>query len=53
MCIQNFNRKPEEREQFEDLSIDARIILRLILKKYIWMWSGFIWLGTGSSGELL
>jgi hypothetical protein len=34
----------------EDLGIDERVILKLILKKWIWRaWTEFIWLRIGES----
>ena len=37
----------------EDLGIDKKIILELILKESVGRaWSGFIWLIIGRSGEL-
>jgi hypothetical protein len=46
--------KPEGKNHLEDLGIDGRIILKLIL----WKWGGsvwirFIWFGTGNCGRLL
>jgi hypothetical protein len=43
------------REHSEDLGIDKRIILELILDKCGWnvWWIGFIWLRIGTSGGLL
>jgi hypothetical protein len=42
------------RHHLGDISVDGRIILKRILNKYgVMMWTGFIWLRTGSSGELL
>ena len=47
-------RKHAERDYLEDLSIDTRTILKLILNKSFWMaWSGFISLGIGTVGGLL
>jgi hypothetical protein len=41
-----------ERDCFEDLGLDGRIILKLILKKYVGRaWTGFIWLRTETNGE--
>jgi len=33
-----------EREHLEGLGVDGRTILKLIFKKYMWAWIGFIWL---------
>jgi hypothetical protein len=49
--IQNFGLKIlRGRDHSEDLEVDVKIILELILGK---VWTGFIWLRTGSSGGLL
>jgi hypothetical protein len=41
------------RELFEDLGVDVRIILELILgKEGREVWIGFIWLRVGTSGGL-
>jgi len=46
--------KLEWRNSLEDLGVDGRIILEWILGKWgVWMWTGFIWLGIGTSGGLL
>ena len=37
----------------EDPGLDDRIILKCIFKKWDGAWSGFIWLRTGTGGELL
>jgi hypothetical protein len=38
----------------EDIGVDGKIILKLILWKYSWnMWSGFIRLRMGNGGGLL
>jgi len=40
-----------ERDHFEDPSIDGRIILRKIFRKWGGMaWTGFIWLRIGTGG---
>ena len=47
--------EPEgKRSHFKDLGIDGRIILNGFLKKWDGRaWTGFIWLGIGTSGTLL
>ena len=43
-----------ERDHFEDLSIDGRIILRKIFRKWdVGAWNGSIWLRIGAGGEHL
>jgi hypothetical protein len=43
----------KEREVFEDLAIDGRVVLQWIIKKQDQKsWTGFIWLRTEISGEL-
>jgi hypothetical protein len=38
----------------EDISTDGRILLKWIVKKkYVILWSGFMWLRIESSDELL
>jgi hypothetical protein len=38
----------------EDLCVDGRIILKLILGQWFWsVWIGLIWLGIGTGGGLL
>jgi hypothetical protein len=40
-----------ERDNVEDPSVDGRIILRWIFRKwYVGAWTGLIWLRTGTSG---
>jgi hypothetical protein len=48
-------RKPERgRVHVENLGVDGRIILKLLLQKLVCMtWSGYIWLTTRTSGGLL
>jgi hypothetical protein len=42
------------RDQSEDLDVDRKIILELILGKYgVKVWTGYIWLRIGTSGGLL
>jgi len=44
----------KERYHLEDLGIDRRIILKWILNKLDWrVWSGLIWLRTGTTCGLL
>ena len=44
----------KERDHFEDLSFDLRIILKRVLKKYTGRsWSELISVMTGTSGHLL
>jgi hypothetical protein len=41
----NLVEKPEEREHFEDLRVDGRLILKRILQKWDGRaWTGLIWL---------
>jgi hypothetical protein len=43
-----------ETEYLEDLEVDGRIILKMILEEKGWKaWTEFIWLGTGTSSKLL
>jgi hypothetical protein len=43
-----------EIDDFGDLSVDGRIILKYIFKKYRGKtWTGFIWLRIGTSNGLL
>jgi hypothetical protein len=42
------------RNHTEDLGVDGRIILKLILGKHFWrVWIGFIWLRIGTGGGFL
>jgi hypothetical protein len=42
--------KPEGRDHMEDQGIDGRIIFEWIFGK---LWTGFFWIRTGTSSELL
>ena len=43
-----------ERDHFEDPSVDGRIILRWIFRKWdMGAWTGSIWLRIGTGGGLL
>jgi hypothetical protein len=45
---------PDGRDHLEDQSVDGRIILEWISGKWGGkVWNGFIWLRTGTNGELL
>jgi hypothetical protein len=54
-CVKYFGHKNlKGRDHSEDLGVDGRIILELILGKQGGnLWSGFIWLRIESSGGLL
>jgi hypothetical protein len=45
--------KPEGRRLLEDRGVDGRIILKWILQKWDWAWTGSIFLRIGTGGELL
>jgi hypothetical protein len=53
-CIQNFwQENPNGRDHSENVGVDLRIILELILEKWIGnSWTGFIWLRIVASGGL-
>jgi len=45
---------PKGRDHSEDLNVDGRILLERTLGKYGGkLWTGCIWLNTGTSGGLL
>jgi len=49
-CLGNL----EERDPWEGLGIDERIILTSIIRKLgVGVWTGLIWLGIGTGGDLL
>jgi hypothetical protein len=43
----------KKREHLEDPDVDARMILKCILKKDRRAWTGLIWLRTGTSDGVL
>jgi hypothetical protein len=45
--------KPEERDNYEVIDLNGRIILNWILKKYDGVFTGLIWLKIEISGELV
>ena len=54
VCLLGFGRGTEERDHFEDLCINGRIILRCILKKWTGeAWTGLIWLEIETACGLL
>jgi hypothetical protein len=43
----------KERDHLDDLGVDGSGVLKYIFKKWDgWVWTGFIWLRIGTSGEL-
>jgi hypothetical protein len=44
--------KLRERDHFEHLGVDARIILEWIVKIHGTAWTGMFWLGIGINGRL-
>jgi hypothetical protein len=41
----------KERDHYDDIGIDRMMIIKWILKKWLeGVWSGFIWLSTGTIG---
>ena len=42
-----------ERDNLEELSVDRRIILNWMFKKWDGTWNGLIWLRTGTVGRRL
>ena len=49
-----FGGDPRERDHFIDLGVDGRIVLKWIFQKWNRVvWTGPIWLRTGTSCELL
>jgi hypothetical protein len=54
MCTGFWWENQKERDQYEDLNIGGRIILKCIFEKLDGMVrNGFIWLRVGTGGELL
>jgi hypothetical protein len=50
-CVQSFGGMgPEGKNYLEDLVVDGRIILKLILKWAGRSWTGLIWLRIGTDG---
>jgi len=41
-----------EGNNLKDLVVDGRIIFKRIFKKWDVLWTGLIWLGTGTGGGL-
>lgn len=48
-CLENL----QERENLEDLDIDERIILKLLLKIGMRVWTRLMWLSIWSSGGVV
>ena len=54
MCAGFWLGNLRESNDFEDLDVDGRKILKWILKKLVRrVWTGLIWLRIGTSGRLL
>jgi hypothetical protein len=54
MCKKLWLESLKGRDQWEDLDVDGRIILRWILKKHGGrVWNGFVWLRIGTGSGLL
>jgi hypothetical protein len=51
-CVQGFGGKAREREHFEDLGVDRRLILKWLLREWD-EWTGFISFRIGTGGGLL
>ena len=44
----------KEREHLEDMDVDGRIMLQLVInRQYGWTWTGLLWLRLGTSGWML
>jgi hypothetical protein len=54
-CVQGFGWETlRERDHMKDLGVDGRIILKMILKKWVGeAWTGLLWLRVGTGGERL
>jgi len=54
MHIKFLSENPKERDHSEDLDVDGKIILDWIFgKEYGKVWTGLIWLRTGTYGGIL